>query len=118
MKEITLPELLEAGCHFGHQTVRWNPKMKPYIYGAKDGVHIFDLAKTKEGLERACEFVKEVVSKWSPPASASGAAGGGQGKILFLGTKRQAREVVEKVAKKVGMPYVSTRWLGGTLTNF
>jgi len=104
MREISLKELLEAGCHFGHQTVRWNPKMRPYIFAARDGVHIFDLAKTKEGLEEAVAFAKATASDG--------------GKILFLGTKRQAREVVEKTAQKVKMPYVTQRWLGGTLTNF
>ncbi len=104
MEEITLKKLLEAGCHFGHQVNRWNPKMKPYIFGEKDGVHIFDLAKTKEGLEEAISFVKELVKKG--------------GKILFVGTKRQARETIEKICKEINMPYVSRRWFGGTLTNF
>ncbi len=104
MKKITLKELLEAGCHFGHQTVRWNPKMKPYIFEAREGIHIFDLVKTKEGLEAACAFVKATASQGK--------------KILFVGTKRQAKEIIEKTAKKAGMPYVSERWLGGTLTNF
>lgn len=104
LKQISLKKLLEAGCHFGHQTVRWNPKMKPYIFEAREGIHIFDLVKTKEGLEAACAFVKETSTKG--------------GKILFVGTKRQAKEIIEKTAKKAGMPYVSERWLGGTLTNF
>lgn len=104
MSNISLQQLLEAGCHFGHQTIRWNPKMKRYIFAAREGVHIFDLAKTKEGLEAASAFVKATASQG--------------GKILFLGTKRQAREIVEEVAKKVGMPYVSERWLGGTITNW
>ncbi len=104
MKDISLKDLLEAGCHFGHQTVRWNPKMKPYIFDAREGIHIFDLVKTKEGLETACAFVAEVAKK--------------DGKILFVGTKRQAKGIIEKVAKDVGMPYVAERWLGGTLTNF
>jgi small subunit ribosomal protein S2 len=104
MREISLKELLEAGCHFGHQTVRWNPKMKQYIFEAREGIHIFDLAKTKEGLEAACAFIKATASQG--------------GKILFVGTKRQAKEIIEKTAKKEGMPYVSQRWLGGTLTNF
>lgn len=102
--DISLKALLEAGCHFGHQTVRWNPKMKPYIYMARDGVHIFDLAKTKEGLEEAIKFAGEVTSQG--------------GKILFVGTKRQAKEIVFETAKKVGMPYVTQRWPGGGLTNF
>ncbi|PJE67345.1 30S ribosomal protein S2 [Candidatus Shapirobacteria bacterium CG10_big_fil_rev_8_21_14_0_10_40_9] len=104
MKKITLKELLEAGCHFGHQTVRWNPKMKPYIFEARERIHIFDLVKTKEGLEAACAFVKATASQG--------------GKILFVGTKRQAKEIIQETAKKAGMPYVSQRWLGGTLTNF
>ena len=104
MKDISLKDLLEAGCHFGHQTVRWNPKMRPYIFEAREGVHIFDLVKTKEGLEETCAFLKKV------------AADGG--KILFIGTKRQAREMVKKAAIETGMPYVTERWLGGILTNF
>lgn len=104
MRDIPLKELLEAGCHFGHQTVRWNPKMKPYIFAAREGVHIFDLAKTKEGLEAASAFAKATASQG--------------GKIIFLGTKRQAREIVAKTAQKVGMPYITQRWLGGTITNF
>ena len=102
--EITLKALLEAGCHFGHQARRWNPKMKPYLYDVRQGVHIFDLVKTKEGLEAACEFVKKA------------AAEGKQ--IVFVGTKRQARAVIEEVAKKTGVPYVNERWIGGTITNW
>lgn len=104
MKKISLKQLLEAGCHFGHQTARWNPKMKPYIFTAREGIHIFDLAKTKEGLEEAAAFVRQLADQG--------------GKILFVGTKRQAKEIIEKVAQKVGMPYVTRRWLGGTLTNW
>lgn len=104
MREITLKELLEAGCHFGHQSRRWNPAMKDYIYAKRDGVHIFDLAKTKEGLDKAREYVRDLTQ-----------AGG---KILFVGTKRQATDVVREQAEIAGMPYVSLRWLGGTLTNF
>lgn len=102
--KITLKELLEAGCHFGHQSQRWNPKMKPYIFATKDKVHIFDLVKTKEGLGEAAAFAK-----------ATAAEGG---KILFVGTKRQAKEIVKETAQKAGMPYVSERWLGGTITNW
>ena len=102
--EITLKALLEAGCHFGHQARRWNPKMKPYLYDVRQGVHIFDLVKTKEGLEAACEFAKKAAT---------------QGKqIVFLGTKRQARAIIEEVAKKIGVPYVNERWIGGTITNW
>jgi len=102
--EITLKALLEAGCHFGHQTRRWNPKMKPYLYDIRQGVHIFDLVKTKEGLEAACEFAKKAAEEGK--------------KIVFLGTKRQARAVIEEVAKKIGIPYVNERWIGGTITNW
>ena len=104
MKEISLKALLEAGCHFGHQTVRWNPKMRPYIFEAREGVHIFDLVKTKKGLEEAAAFLKTT-------------AGEG-GKILLVGTKRQAREHIKKMAQETNMPYVCERWMGGSLTNF
>lgn len=103
-KEISLKSLLEAGCHFGHQVRRWNPKMKPYLYEARQGIHIFDLVKTKEGLERAIEFIKK--------AAAEGK------KIIFVGTKRQARAVIEEEAKKIGIPFVNERWIGGTITNW
>jgi len=102
--EITLKALLEAGCHFGHQARRWNPKMKPYLYDVRQGVHIFDLVKTKECLETACEFAKK--------AAAEGK------RIVFVGTKRQARAVIEEEAKKVNVPYVNERWIGGTITNW
>jgi small subunit ribosomal protein S2 len=102
--EITLKALLEAGCHFGHQTRRWNPKMKPYLYDQRDGVHIFDLVRTKECLVAACEFVKKVAQEGK--------------RIVFVGTKRQARAVIEGVAEKIGVPYVNERWIGGTLTNW
>lgn len=102
--DVTLKELLEAGCHFGHQTVRWHPKMKPYIFAARDGIHIFDLVKTREGFLAAGQFLKKVVKDGN--------------KVLFVGTKRQAKEAVLTLAKKLGQPYVSQRWLGGTLTNW
>lgn len=98
-----LKELLEAGAHFGQRVDRWNPKMKPYIYGARGGVHIIDLTKTYQQLLDAEKFVENTTK-----------AGG---KILFVGTKRQARLIVEKAAKEIGMPYVTNRWLGGMLTN-
>lgn len=102
--QITLNQLLEAGCHFGHQSKRWNPKMKTYLYDVRDGVHIFDLVKTKEGLEAACTFLK---------ASAA------EGKVIvFVGTKRQASAIIAETAKKIGVPYVAQRWLGGTITNW
>jgi len=97
-------DLLEAGVHFGHQTGRWNPKMAPFIYGARNGVHILDLAQTVTRLEDATEFVREL-------------SGSGQ-QILFVGTKRQAQDVIRNEADRANMPYVVTRWLGGTLTNF
>lgn len=102
--QISLEELLESGAHFGHQVARWHPKIEPYLYGRRDGVHIFDLIKTKEALEAALMVLTKTAS--------SG------GTILFAGTKRQAKELVAQAAKKVGMPYVVSRWLGGTLTNF
>jgi small subunit ribosomal protein S2 len=104
MLNITLEELLEAGSHFGHQVRRWNPKMAPYIYAQNEGVHVFDLAKTREALIEACTILTT--------ASKEGKV------ILFVGTKRQARELVEQAAKNTGMPYVVTRWVGGLLTNF
>jgi small subunit ribosomal protein S2 len=103
-KEISLKELLEAGCHFGHQARRWNPKMKPYLYDVREGVHIFDLAKTKEGLEAAQEFLKKAAA---------------EGKVIVLvGTKRQAWSVIVEEAKNAGVPYVNQRWIGGTITNW
>lgn len=104
MSEVNLKDLLEAGCHFGHQSRRWNPAMKKYIYGERDGVHIFDLVQTKAGLDAALEFVKKLVKEG--------------GVVLFVGTKRQAQEVVKREAIKAGMPYMALRWLGGMLTNF
>ena len=104
MSDITLQQLLEAGCHFGHQARRWNPAMKKYIYGERDGVHIFDLVQTKAGLNAAVELVKKLAK---------------DGKIILcVGTKRQAQEAVKREAMRVGMPYVTQRWLGGMLTNF
>ena len=102
--KISLEELLDAGAHFGHQSRRWNPKMAQYIYGVQEGVHVFDLVKTKEALEAALEAIKN--------AAASGKI------ILLLGTKKQARQKVIEVGQETGIPYVSERWLGGTLTNF
>ncbi|MCY4617970.1 MAG: 30S ribosomal protein S2 [Chloroflexi bacterium] len=101
---ISMRDLLEAGVHFGHQTGRWNPKMAPYIYGARNGVHILDLAQTVTRLQDATEFAQEL-------------SGSGQ-QILFVGTKRQAQDVIRNEADRANMPYVVTRWLGGTLTNF
>lgn len=103
-KMPTLLEMLKAGVHFGHQSSRWHPKMKEYIYGERGGVHIIDVEKTQAKLEEALSFVSETVARG--------------GSIVFVGTKRQAQPIVEACAKEVGMPYINTRWLGGTLTNF
>lgn len=102
--EVTLEDLLEAGCHFGHKKAKINPNAKKNIYTIKDGIAIFDLAKTKEQLDKAKEFVSKLTKKG--------------GKIVFLGTKRQAREIVREEAKRVGMPFITNRWLGGTITNW
>ncbi|MCX8109295.1 MAG: 30S ribosomal protein S2 [Verrucomicrobiae bacterium] len=100
---IGIKELLEAGVHFGHQTRRWNPKMKPFIFDTRNGIHIIDLTKTLVQLETACNFLYEKVKE------------GGQ--VLFVGTKKQAQEAVKETARTCGQPYVVERWLGGTLTN-
>jgi small subunit ribosomal protein S2 len=102
--EITMKELLEAGVHFGHQTRRWNPKMKEYIFGERNGIHIIDLQKTLKMFREAARYVSDVAA---------------QGKsVLFLGTKRQAQEAIAEEANRCGMFYVNHRWLGGTLTNW
>jgi small subunit ribosomal protein S2 len=100
---IGIKELLEMGVHFGHQTRRWNPKMKPFIFDSRNGIHIIDLSKTLAQLEAACEFLKERV-------------GNGE-HVLYVGTKKQAQEAIRECAKTCGQPYVVERWLGGTLTN-
>jgi small subunit ribosomal protein S2 len=101
---VQVKELIEAGVHFGHRASRWNPKMRPYIYGKRNLIHIIDLRETLRGLLRATKYLTQIAS---------------QGKlILFVGTKRQAKETIEREAQRCGMPYVSERWLGGTLTNF
>jgi len=102
--KIELKDLLDAGCHFGHQAQRWNPKMDQYLYGIREGVHIFDLAKTKESLEKAMKAVQEI--------TASG------GKIIFVGTKRQAQSIVKEEAEKAKMPFITERWLGGIISNW
>ncbi len=102
--KIDVSELLEAGCHFGHRVSKTHPKIKPFLYTARDGVQIFDLFKTAECMEKAGKFLIEVVSKG--------------GKVVLLGTKRQARDYVRKAAKETEMPYVVVRWLGGTITNW
>ena len=104
MPEILLSELLKNGVHFGHQKSRWHPKMKPYIYTTRNGVHIINLDKTAEKLKKALDFLRETV--------ASG------GVVLFVSTKKQAKDIAEKYAKSVNMPYLIERWIGGTLTNF
>jgi small subunit ribosomal protein S2 len=104
MPVITMREMLEAGVHFGHQTRRWNPRMKPYIYGARNGIHIIDLQKTIKLFREAYNFISESV--------------GSGHKVLFVGTKKQARDIVASEAQRAGMFYVNGRWLGGTLTNF
>src|SRR5688572_18131130 len=101
---IGVKELLESGVHFGHQTKRWNPKMKQFIFDARNGIHIIDLSKTANQLETACNFLSDICRK------------GGQ--VLFVGTKKQAQEAVREAAKACGQHYVTERWLGGTLTNF
>jgi small subunit ribosomal protein S2 len=104
MADVGIKELLEAGVHFGHQTRRWNPRMRRFIFGEREGIHIIDLLQTEELLKRATQFVTEVAAKG--------------GVILFVGTKKQARDSVQDWAERCGMPYVNRRWLGGLLTNF
>ena len=104
MLSIGIKELLESGVHFGHQTRRWNPKMKPFIFDARNGIHIIDLGKTVVQLEAACDFLSETVRKG--------------GKVLFVGTKKQAQQCVKETAKETGQFHVTERWLGGTMTNF
>ena len=102
--KITIQTLLDAGCHYGHQTRRWNPKMKSYIFGERNGIYILDLKHTMLGADKAYTFLKETAAKG--------------GKILFVGTKKQAQEPVATQAQRCGMPYINQRWLGGMLTNF
>jgi small subunit ribosomal protein S2 len=101
---ITPKDLLDAGVHFGHQTKRWNPRSKPFIFDHRQGVTIIDLAKTHEALEKACAFVEDTVANG--------------GNVLFVGTKRQAKDIVREAAAATGMPFSVDRWLGGTLTNY
>jgi len=100
----TIKELLESGAHFGHQTSHWNPHMKKYIFTKRNGIHIIDLEQTAAMLEEACNFVKDLVSEG--------------GKILFVGTKKQAQDIIEEEAKRCGMYFINQRWIGGVLTNF
>lgn len=101
---VTMKELLEAGVHFGHQVKRWNPKMKKYIFGDRNGIYIIDLQKTLKGLETAYNFIKETSIKGLP--------------VLFIGTKKQAQDAIQEEARRAGAFYVNQRWLGGMLTNF
>jgi len=101
---VQVKDLIEAGVHFGHRASRWNPKMRPYIYGKRNLIHIIDLRETVRGILRAHKYIAQIVARG--------------GLVLFVGTKRQAREILEREAARCGMPYVSERWLGGTLTNF
>jgi len=104
VSNVTMKQLLEAGVHFGHQTRRWNPKMKPYIFADKNGIYIIDLQKTVRLFKKAYQFIRDTVA---------------EGKnVLFVGTKRQAQEAIQEEATRCGMPYVNHRWLGGMLTNF
>jgi len=104
MSVVSMRQLLEAGMHFGHQTRRWNPKMRPYIFTERNGIHIIDLRQTLEEVEKAYNLVRDAVADG--------------GSVLFVGTKKQAQGAVEDAANKAGMPYVNHRWLGGMLTNF
>jgi len=101
---VQVKDLIEAGVHFGHRASRWNPKMRPYIYGKRNLIHIIDLRETVRGLLRAYRFLAKIASQGS--------------QILFVGTKRQAKDTIETEARRCGMPFVSERWLGGTLTNY
>lgn len=104
MPEISMKNMLEAGVHFGHQTHRWNPKMRPFIFGPRNGIYIIDLDKTAKYAKDACAFIKNVV--------------GDGGKVLFVATKKQTKEITKEAATRANMPFVNQRWLGGTLTNF
>ncbi len=104
MPSVSMRQLLEAGVHFGHQTRRWNPKMRPFIFAERNGIHIIDLAQTAKRLEVALDFVRETVARGEL--------------VLFVGTKKQAQEPIAAEATRAGMPYVNKRWLGGMLTNF
>ncbi|CAG35883.1 probable 30S ribosomal protein S2 [Desulfotalea psychrophila LSv54] len=104
MSQVTVKDMLQAGLHFGHQTRRWNPKMKPYIYGPRNGIYIVNLDLTKRLFDKACEFISSNVKN--------------EGSVLFVGTKRQAQSIIKEEARRCGQYYVDHRWLGGMLTNF
>ena len=101
---VTVKDMLQAGLHFGHQTRRWNPKMKPYIYGPRNGIYIINLDLTKKLFDKACDYISQEIAKG--------------GSVLFVGTKRQAQHIISEEAQRCGMYYVDHRWLGGMLTNF
>ena len=104
MNQITMKDLLSAGVHFGHQTSKWNPKMKPYIFGARNGIYIVDLQKTVKMAQRAFEYIRDEVSNGK--------------QVIFVGTKTQAKDVIKEEAVRCGAYYITNRWLGGLLTNF
>ncbi|MEW5773678.1 MAG: 30S ribosomal protein S2 [Thermodesulfobacteriota bacterium] len=104
MAYVNMKQMLETGVHFGHQTRRWNPKMRPFIFGARNGIHIIDLQQTVKLFQKAHDFVADIVAKG--------------GKVIFVGTKRQAQEAVKAEAERAGQCFVTHRWMGGTLTNF
>jgi small subunit ribosomal protein S2 len=104
MQKPTYKDLLDAGCHFGHMKRKWNPKMRPYIFVERKGIHVIDLNRTLESLERSANALRQMAKSGK--------------KILFVGTKKQARGIIEEAARSVGMPFVSDRWLGGMMTNF
>lgn len=104
MKDISLLDLLKSGAHFGHTTSKWNPKMKPYIFASRSGIHILDLEQTKKALIKAAGYAKNLVAQG--------------GILLFVGTKKQSKDILKQAAENCGMPYVNVRWLGGTFTNF
>ena len=104
MAVVTMRQLLEAGVHFGHQTRKWNPKMRRFIYGERNGIYVIDIRQTVGYIERAYSYTRDLVARG--------------GTVMFIGTKKQAGEVIEYQANRVGMPYVTERWMGGMLTNF
>lgn len=104
MAVVSMKQLLECGVHFGHQTRRWNPKMKPFIFTERNGVYIIDLQKTVRGLEKAYDYIREVAKN--------------NGSVLFVGTKRQAQDTIREEAERCGQFYINQRWLGGLMTNF
>ena len=104
MSNVTMKQLLEAGVHFGHQTRRWNPKMSPWLFGERNGIHIVDLRQTLSQLQEGYRVVEELTARG--------------GTVLFVGTKKQAQQIMEAAAESAGMPFITNRWLGGMLTNF